>query len=446
MADRDRSVAVASVVAAALVLSSSYTLTKLALRDVPPFTIGFIRFTVAAALLAVWVHGIRRYPRPDAADLRRLAVGGLLGITLYFAIENTGVQLATASDAALLVASYPALTAILELLIYRQRTRPRSLAGIAIAIVGVYFVVGYAPEAGVHRRIGDVLLIVSGIVWALYNFATRSVSDRHPTPLILYYQALAGAVGFLLLALTEYRQWHAPAQPVTTIGCLTALTILCSILGLGLYARGLRRLRPSTAVNLLNLVPVFGLVIALVTLRETITVLQLTGGVIVIAGVTISTRVEASSKLPEGEFTYMTTALQDSKVAIVIDRGLPPGLAANTAAVLALTLGRQVESIIGPELKDGSGSMHAGITTVPIPILTADADTLKQIRRRAAAERDEGLLVIDFTDCAQRTRTYDDYAHLLEAATEAGITYLGVAVHGPRRLVQRLTGNLPLMR
>jgi len=295
VADRGRATAVASVVMAALVLSSSYTLTKVALRDVPPLTIGFIRFTVAAAFLATWVHGVRRYPRPDAADLRRLALGGMLGITLYFAIENTGVQFATASDAALLVASYPALTALLELLIYRQRTRPDALAGIAVAIVGVYFVIGYASETGSHRRIGDVLLIVSGIVWALYNFATRSVSSRHPTPLILYYQALVGAAGFLPLALTEYRQWHAPVQPATTIGCLAALTVLCSIAGLGLYARGLRRLRPSTAVNLLNLVPVFGLVIALITLRESITVLQLAGGVIVIAGVAISTRVEATS-------------------------------------------------------------------------------------------------------------------------------------------------------
>jgi hypothetical protein len=111
-----------------------------------------------------------------------------------------------------------------------------------------------------------------------------------------------------------------------------------------------------------------------------------------------------------------------------------------------LSLGRQIESIIGPALKDASGGVHAGITTVPIPILVADADTVRQIRSRAAGQADAGLLVVDFTDCAQRTRTYDDYAALLQAATEGDITYLGVAIHGPRKLVQRLTGSLPLMR
>lgn len=142
----------------------------------------------------------------------------------------------------------------------------------------------------------------------------------------------------------------------------------------------------------------------------------------------------------------MTTQESDQKTAIVVDAALQPGLAANTAAVLALSLGRQVESIIGPELKDGDGSAHAGITTVPIPILAADADVVKQIRNRASSDTESGLLAIDFSDCAQRTRNYDDYARLLGAATDEQISYLGVGLHGPRKLVQRLVGSLPLFR
>lgn len=136
---------------------------------------------------------------------------------------------------------------------------------------------------------------------------------------------------------------------------------------------------------------------------------------------------------------------QDTKVTIVIDASLAPGLAANTAAVLALTLGKQVESLIGPELKDADGSSHAGITTVPIPILTADSKIVKQIRNKAISDNDE-LTVVDFSDCAQHTRNYDDYANLLEKSTDNSITYLGVALCGPRKQVLALTGSLPLLR
>lgn len=140
----------------------------------------------------------------------------------------------------------------------------------------------------------------------------------------------------------------------------------------------------------------------------------------------------------------MDTVEQRTKVAIVVDSSLPPGLAANTAAVLAMSIGRRVETLIGPDLKDGDGSVHPGITNAPIPILTAPADQVKQIRDRATDDND--LLVIDFTDRAQRSKTYDNYADLLREATSGQLAYLGVALCGPRKPVQRLTGSLPLLR
>jgi drug/metabolite transporter (DMT)-like permease len=79
------------------------------------------------------------------------------------------------------------------------------------------------------------------------------------------------------------------------------LTTLCSIAGLGLYAKALQRLRPSTAVNFLNLVPVFGLLIAIVALGERITALQLAGGAVVIAGVTVSTRWDVAPHESKGD-------------------------------------------------------------------------------------------------------------------------------------------------
>lgn len=294
-------IALTSVVLAAFLLSSSYTLTKITLDDVPPLTIGFIRFTVASLVLAIWVRLIRRHPRPTRADIRRLTIGGLLGITIYFSIENVGVDLATASDAALLVAAYPALTALLDLIVYRRRTSAQGLVGIGLAIAGVFFIVGYAPASGPNRLVGDVLLVVSGIVWALYNFATRSVAKRYPTPTVLYYQSVAGAIGFLPLALIEHDRWRPFIHPGTTAATLTGLIVLCSILGLGLYAKGLQRLSPSAAVNVLNLVPLFGLVVAVLTLGEVVTPLQIAGGVIVVAGVTITSRHEITSQRKEGQ-------------------------------------------------------------------------------------------------------------------------------------------------
>ena len=73
-------------------------------------------------------------------------LGGLLGTTVYFSMENVGVDLATATDAALLIAAYPAITMLLELLIYRVTVSWVRFAGAALAMVGVYLIVGQSPR------------------------------------------------------------------------------------------------------------------------------------------------------------------------------------------------------------------------------------------------------------------------------------------------------------
>jgi hypothetical protein len=70
---------------------------------------------------------------------------------------------------------------------------------------------------------------------------------------------------------------------------------------------------------------------------------------------------------------------RSAKCVLVLDEQLPVGLAANTAAVLALTLGSRVEALLGPDVRDGSKSVHIGITTLPIPILKADGEKLKRL-------------------------------------------------------------------
>ncbi len=132
------------------------------------------------------------------------------------------------------------------------------------------------------------------------------------------------------------------------------------------------------------------------------------------------------------------------KCVIVIDGSLPLGILVNTAGLLAATLGRREEAIIGPDIPDASGGNHAGILNITLPILASDADTIKAIRAKATGT--EGLLVVDFTETAQKSLKYEDYTEKLAATPEAELKYLGVAIYGPKKQVNKLVGNLPLLR
>ncbi len=132
------------------------------------------------------------------------------------------------------------------------------------------------------------------------------------------------------------------------------------------------------------------------------------------------------------------------KCVMILDEDLPAGLSVNTAGVLALTLGDKMGQIIGPDVTDGSGRAHLGITTMPIPILKAGAETVREIRLQAS-ELDE-LMLVDFTDAAQSTKTYEDYTRKIEAIPTEELSYLGLALYGDKKRINKLTGSLPLLR
>ncbi|AWK88406.1 DUF2000 domain-containing protein [Azospirillum thermophilum] len=135
-----------------------------------------------------------------------------------------------------------------------------------------------------------------------------------------------------------------------------------------------------------------------------------------------------------------------TRCAFIIDRSLPPGLIANTAAALSLTLGKLRPDLVGDDLQDADGIGHRGLTTIVMPILVSDADGLRELHHRAAEQGPGGLGVIGMTDIAQRAKTYDDYRSRLAATPQAALRYLGLCLYGPAALVRSLTGSLPLLK
>lgn len=74
--------------------------------------------------------------------------------------------------------------------------------------------------------------------------------------------------------------------------------------------------------------------------------------------------------------------LNGNKCVMVIDETLPLGVIANTAGIMGLTLGKHIPETIGPEVLDQSGCVHLGIIQLPVPVLKADSEKIKELRQR----------------------------------------------------------------
>lgn len=134
------------------------------------------------------------------------------------------------------------------------------------------------------------------------------------------------------------------------------------------------------------------------------------------------------------------------KCVMVVDESLPLGLAANTAAIMGITLGRQMPEVVGEDVTDRSGNVHLGIIEFPVPILRGSPEKLRELRERLEQPEFQALTVVDFSDLAQGCRTYGEFVEKMGRTSGAELRYLGVAVCGEKKKVNKLTGSMPLLR
>ena len=134
------------------------------------------------------------------------------------------------------------------------------------------------------------------------------------------------------------------------------------------------------------------------------------------------------------------------KCVMVINKDLPLGLIANTSAVLAMSIGEKVGEIIGEDVKDKDGSIHRGITKLPIPLLKGDNTLIRSIRSELLEADSDDVFFVDFCDVAQKCKHYDEYISKLERTPAAQLNYLGIAMYGPKKVINKLTGSIGLLR
>ena len=138
--------------------------------------------------------------------------------------------------------------------------------------------------------------------------------------------------------------------------------------------------------------------------------------------------------------------LQNEKCVIVIDENLPLGIIANTAAILGITMGRKMPDVVGKDILDSDGNIHAGIIQFPVPILKGNIEILKKLRRHLFESGFDNLTIVDFSDLAQGCKTYDEFTTKMSLCPETALQYIGIAICGDKKKINKLTGNLPLLR
>jgi len=278
--------AVVLATATAFIWGLSFLSIKVAVDVVPPMSLGLVRFVIASSLMLLYFAARRSLPRLALRDLPLMAGSGLIGVTLYFAGENNGIMLLSASESAIIVGTIPVLTVLADRLILRGRLGKLQYAGATLSAAGVTLMVVESLKISA-QPLGYLYMAVAAFSWVAYAFATRPLLATYKQTEVTFWQSLFGAAGFLPFALFETMDW-ARLSPVIVLNVLY-LAVFCSALGYLFYIISMDVLGAGVASVFINLIPVVSVVASFFILGERLSPLQLGGAAVAVAGVYLTT-------------------------------------------------------------------------------------------------------------------------------------------------------------
>jgi drug/metabolite transporter (DMT)-like permease len=280
------------LVAANLVFATGYSVARIVLADVGPIPLAMIRLLISAAILVPWAWRGMRTAKLSGEDHWRLALMGVIGFTLAYALGNWGIAHSTASNAALLITVEPAALIVLSPLLLGERLSWREALGAALALLGAAIVVvngipGVTQALVPHWR-GDLVLILSGVAYAAYSLLARPVLLRHPSLVVTAYSVVWGAAAMLPLAVLD----AGPAPRWTTsalVGTLY-LAVVMTALGYVVWNWCLERVEAARAAIFLNIQPLGGALLGVWWLGERLTPFTVAGGLLILLGLHLTVK------------------------------------------------------------------------------------------------------------------------------------------------------------
>lgn len=273
---------------------------KVALAHFPPYVLVVLRTSLASAFLAVLLfrRGFDEFRALSWADVRTFAVLGFAGIFVSTGGTYLGIAFTTASSAALLQAASPVMVAIGARLYLKERLRRRQWLGVTLSTLGVLLVVtrgSWRAIAHLELLPGDFIILLGQAGWAVYTVYGKRVLAVHSPALATTAAYVLGSlmllpVPFLTARLFPSPDWASPAA--WTVVMLQA--ILGAVAHVWWY-EGVHQVGASRAGIFMNLQPVVGVVLAWIVLGETIEPAEILGGLAVLAGVGMTTRISRAS-------------------------------------------------------------------------------------------------------------------------------------------------------
>lgn len=271
----------------AIFWGTSYGLTKEALIFTSVLLFIAVRFSLTGLCMAPIVF--KEYREGKNKDWKVAIPSGII-LSTIFLCEVYGVSQTSASNAAFLISLSVILTAFFEPLINRTKI-PSSLLLLAVtSIVGVYCLTN-SGQSTLSLNTGDYFILSAAVLRAVMVTVTKRLSEGKDitTSTLTAIQAFIVAVSALILCFIT-QPFEAVTLPASSHFWLIMvyLVLCCTLFAFYIQNYAIRKISPTKVSLLMGSEPLFGALFAVVWLNESLTLLQMFGGALILTSVLIT--------------------------------------------------------------------------------------------------------------------------------------------------------------
>jgi drug/metabolite transporter (DMT)-like permease len=277
------------VAIAAIAFSGKAVIIKLAYRyGVDPVTLLVLRMAFSAPLfvaLTRWNSRGDRRERLSGADVRAVV---LLGVGYYLAtyFDFHGLQYISAALERLLLYLHPTFVLILAAVIFKRRVTAREMIAIVLAYVGIALVFG--RDLGTQPRnvvLGVFWVLLSALFYAAYLLGSEHLVGRVGSIRLASYAGLASCFAVVAHFAVVSHVTVLVRQPLAVYKLSILLAVGSTALPIVLTSEGIRRIGANHASIVGSIGPFATILLCAVFLDETVTLAELVGGALVLAGI-----------------------------------------------------------------------------------------------------------------------------------------------------------------
>ena len=273
-----------ALIAVQLTFSGLHLFGKVVLESVPPLALASMRVLFATPCLLLLAYSRERVV-PKPADLPRLAMLGLFGVFLNQILFISGLELTTATNAAILMPSIPVFAAGLGAALGLERTSRARLVGILLAVAGTLVIVD-PTRFSLSRAgsVGDLLVLLNCISYAAFLVLQRPLLERLGWRTVLAWAFAFGSLGVLAVGGGELLRLSPAAVPTVARWGIVYILLFPTLVGYLLNTWAVRRSSAVTAAAYTTAQPLLTALAAVPILGESLGWRQLAGFALIATG------------------------------------------------------------------------------------------------------------------------------------------------------------------